>query len=50
MFEILDFTLLNSMIFFVGNVQKPEDLEGWINLVTHVVLCSIATVIVSKIE
>lgn len=46
MFEILGFILFN----FVGNVQKPEDLSGWIDLVTHVALCSIATVIVSKIE
>lgn len=50
MFEILDFTLFNSMVFFFGNVQKPDDLGGWIDLVTHLVLCSIASVIVFRIE
>lgn len=49
MLELLVFTIFNSMVFWVCNVERPNNFEGWFDLVTHIVLCSTAGIIVAKI-
>lgn len=49
MMEILVFTFFNSIVFWLANVERPDNFEAWFDLVSHIVLCSTAGIIIAKI-